>query len=294
MSRFRIRHTTIYRYESSVSSSYGQYCLLPRESPGQRCTEAEVTVVPRPQDRRDRIDFHGNRVGYFHVRSLHEVLRITGRSTVEIDESTRVPPLEATKPLDVVRTEIGALEGAERVEASQYQLESPRTGYDDRIRAFAARSLRGDRPYVECLADLMAYINAEFDFLTDATQVTSTARDLLSTGAGVCQDFAHLAVACLRAEGIPARYVSGYLETDPPPGKPRVVGADVSHAWASALVPGVGWLDIDPTNDQFINDRYVTVAWGRDYTDVTPVKGVIFSDGGLSKLEVEVDVERWT
>jgi transglutaminase-like putative cysteine protease len=143
---------------------------------------------------------------------------------------------------------------------------------------------------LDAVTDLSSRIYRDFKFLPGVTEVKTTIEEVFARRAGVCQDFAHVAIGCLRSLGLAARYVSGYLETRPPPGKPRLAGADVSHAWASVFVPGSGWADIDPTNDQLVNDRYVTTAWGRDYTDVPPLKGVIFTQGDVQDLKVSVDV----
>jgi len=156
--------------------------------------------------------------------------------------------------------------------------------------AYAAESLRPGRPVGEAVVEVMHRIHADFAYDKTATTVTTTIDDIFEQRAGVCQDFAHLTLACLRSHGLAARYVSGYLATTPPPGKERIVGADATHAWAAVWIPGDGWLAIDPTNDQLVNDRYVTVAWGRDYADVPPVKGVIFTEARTSSLRVEVDV----
>ena len=291
MSRFRVIHETTYRYESRVSSSYGQLCMLPRDFDGQRCLASDVEIEPEPGDTRERVDYFGNRVAYFSLEQSHQLLKIRASSDVEVDEDrgwerTAGPIVaEATAALDT-------LEGPERVEASHFSIDSPRARVDDRVRSYAARSFEADRPLIEAIGDLAARIHRDFGFDATTTTVNSTIDELFEHGAGVCQDFAHLGVACLRSQGVPARYVSGYLETIPPPGKPKLVGSDVSHAWVSAMVPTVGWVDIDPTNDQFINGRYVTTAWGRDYGDVTPLKGVVFSDGGKTKLDVSVDVTR--
>lgn len=290
MTHYRITHTTVYRYESVVSSSYGQLCLLPRDTASQRCGSSTLTVEPGPADERERVDYFGNRSHYFHVIAPHKVLRITARSEVEVSETARALPLDSGRPLSAIQAAVAELMGPESIEAADHLNDSPRAAIDASVRAYAAKSLKPERPIVECLTDLITRIHGDFDFEPSATEVTSTVADLFDTGAGVCQDFAHLTVACLRSVGVPGRYVSGYLETDPPPGKPKLQGADVSHAWASALIPGVGWIDIDPTNDQFVNDRYVTTAWGRDYGDVAPVTGVIYSDGGMTELEVSVDV----
>ncbi len=292
MTVYRVTHRTEYRYESTVSSSYGQLCLVPRTTEHQACRSSTVVVEPAPTDQSERTDFFGNRIGYFHVERAHEVLRITARSEVEVHGATRDLPLAGGRPLAEVRRAVGDLAGPLAAEAAHHLHDSPLISGDADVRAYARTSFDPDRPVVECLADLVTRINRDFGFEPEATEVTSTVADLFETGAGVCQDFAHLAVACLRAAGLPGRYVSGYLETEPPPGEEKLKGADVSHAWASALIPEVGWVDIDPTNDTFVTDRYVTTAWGRDYADIAPVKGVIYSDSGLSELSVSVDVER--
>ncbi len=294
--RFRIAHITEYQYESPVSSSYGQVCLLPRAAPNQLCLVSQLTVEPKPSDSRERIDFFGNRVGYFHVSTEHTLLRVSAESEVEVSAPAGLDA--GTSPEAADPDLASAIEGLEsltdidRAVLASYLLASERTPLDEVVRRYAAASFAPGRSVLDSLRDLTSRIYGDFDFAPDATKVTSTVADLFESGAGVCQDFAHLAVSCLRASGLPGRYVSGYLETDPPPGKKKIYGADVSHAWASALVPGIGWVDFDPTNNQFINGRYITTAWGRDYSDVAPVSGVIYSDGGTTALKVSVDVSR--
>lgn len=292
MSQYRVHHVTEYRYQSPVSSSYGQLCLLPRRTITQRPISGSVTIEPGPAESRERMDSFGNRVGYFHVDRAHTRLRVIATSEVEIDDRSGDIPLEANRPLGWTRRAMAELDGPDRVDAAMFQLDSPRVRVEEKVRAYAAESFEDRRPLIECLSDLVHRIYRDFQFQVDATKVTSTIDDLFETGGGVCQDFAHLAVGCLRASGLPGRYVSGYIETDPPPGKPKIQGADASHAWVSTLVPGAGWIDFDPTNDQFVNDRYVTTAFGRDYSDITPVKGVIYSDDGVTQLDVAVDVTR--
>lgn len=292
MTQFRVVHETTYRYESEVSTSYGQLCMLPRSFPGQQCTSATVSIEPLPNDIRERVDFFGNRVSYFTVAQPHELLRITARSEVEV--SAVVDPLSLGDGMSLAAavSALETLDGDARADAAHYVTSSPRIGLDTQVREYAQPSFDHDRPVIECLHDLYGRIHRDFGFNAGVTTVSSTVADLFEHGAGVCQDFAHLAVACIRAQGLPARYVSGYLETDPPPGRPKVVGADVSHAWVAALVPSIGWIGLDPTNDQFVNDRYITTGWGRDYADVSPLKGVIYSNGGKTDLEVSVDVRR--
>ncbi|MEM7337847.1 MAG: transglutaminase family protein [Actinomycetota bacterium] len=292
MTTYRVVHATAYAYEEAVTSSYGQVYLLPRNTESQRVRTSRVMVSPSPRDERERRDLFGNRVGYFHVERAHTELVITATSEVEVLDGPAALPLEAARTLADIQVAVTALSGPERLVATQFQLDSERATVDDQVRGYAEPSFAPDRPVGESLVDLSHRIHADFEFAADATKVTSTIDDLFESKAGVCQDFAHLAVACIRSVGLPARYVSGYLETVPPPGRPRLAGADVSHAWAGAYLPEVGWIDIDPTNDQFVDNRYITNAWGRDYADVAPVKGVIYSDGSLDEMTVSVDVER--
>jgi transglutaminase-like putative cysteine protease len=290
VSSYRVVHETKYEYQSKVSSSYGQLCMLPREFPGQRCVDDALVIEPDPHDVRERIDYFGNRVAYFTVQQGHRQLTIRASSEVEVADVRELPDTGPTVVQTVAAIE--ALTGPDRVTAANFAIDSPRVRVDERVTAYGAESFRPSRPVIEALSDLGRRIHDDFEFDATSTTVNSTIDDLLEGGAGVCQDFAHLAVASLRSQGVPARYVSGYLETLPPPGKAKLVGADVSHAWVSAMIPGLGWVDHDPTNNQFVNGRYITTAWGRDYSDITPVKGVVYSDGGRTKLDVSVDVTR--
>ena len=175
-------------------------------------------------------------------------------------------------------------------EAVDFALRSPQVDHTESARAYAAGSLTPGRPIGEAVNDLMHRIHADFEYKVGATSITSTVEDVFAKRAGVCQDFAHLMLAGLSTHGLSVRYVSGYLATTPPPGKERLVGADASHAWSAVWLPDGSWLAVDPTNDQWVDDRYVTVAWGRDYGDVPPLKGVIHSDARRSTLSVEVEV----
>jgi len=292
MSRYRVLHDTTYRYETPVTSSFGQLCLLPRDFDGQQCTTSSVEIKPAPSDQRDRVDYFGNRVAYFTVQNPHQVLTISASSEVDVVDDRGWDSGAATSDVASTQRNVEALQGKDHVQAANFIVNSPRITVDDRVRSYAVPSFEPGRPILEALADLSSRIHREFGFDAATTTVNSTIDDLFEHGAGVCQDFAHLGVACLRSQGIPARYVSGYLETIPPPGMEKLVGADVSHAWVSALVPDLGWVDIDPTNDQFVNGRYITTGWGRDYGDVSPLKGVVYSDGGTTTLDVSVDVRR--
>ncbi len=292
MTRYQVVHETEYRYASPVTSSYGQACLLPRDLAGQTCVESSLAIDPVPSDQRARTDFFGNRVSFFTVAQPHDVLTITGSSTVDVTADRGSLSLGSDEPWEQVRDRCRDLSGAVGVDARQHLLDSVSAPTTETSRSYAETSFTPNRPVIDAVAELASRIHADFDFDPHATDVTSTIDDLFEARGGVCQDFAHLAVSCLRSIGLPGRYVSGYLETIPPPGRQRLVGADVSHAWAAVLLPDVGWIDFDPTNDKFVDARYVTVAWGRDYRDVTPVKGVVYTSGGRTQLKVTVDVTR--
>jgi transglutaminase-like putative cysteine protease len=287
--QYRVWHRTAYTYSDAVQDSVGQFHLVPRTLPWQQVTASGVTVDPAPGDLSRSTDHFGNASTYFHVTDPHGALTIEASSDVVVetpvyDEAALALPWEQARP--IVHPD---LPGA--WQATEFALESPRVRHVPDAAAYGAESLTPGRPIGEAATDLMRRIHRDFDYDKTATTVTSTVADAMAARAGVCQDFAHVALACLRTHGVAARYVSGYLATQPPPGKERVFGADASHAWLAVWLPGTDqWLAIDPTNDQWADDRYVTVAWGRDYGDVSPVKGIIFTEAKTSTLRVQVDV----
>ncbi|KXZ60719.1 Transglutaminase-like superfamily protein [Microbacterium laevaniformans] len=289
MRRYRVWHRTAYTYGKPVQDSVGQFHLVPRALPWQQVSEASVVVDPAPGDIAPDTDAFGNSATYFHLTDPHEALTITASSVVAVetpayDADALARPWEQARPM--LNTHL-----PEAWRAVEYALESPRVRHEPEAAAYGAVSLTPGRPIGEAATDLMQRIYRDFDYDKTATTVTSTVADAMRARAGVCQDFAHVALACLRSHGIAARYVSGYLATQAPPGKERVFGADASHAWLAVWLPGTDqWLAIDPTNDQWANDRYVTVAWGRDYGDVAPVRGIIFTKAKNSTLRVSVDV----
>ena len=287
---YRVTHRTEYRYTKRVTASYGQLHLLPRELERQHRRSATVTVTPTADVLTGREDFFGNSVSYFEIHAPHRRLTVTADSVVEVAERARdVSLMGAVRWEDVARA-VADGELAEHLEATQYVLGSPLAAPAERYRAYAAESFPPDRPLIECLESLSTRIYADFRYKPGSTSVTTPLADAFRRRRGVCQDFAHLGIACLRSLGLPARYVSGYLETMPAPGRPKLTGVDGSHAWFSALVPEAGWLDVDPTNDQFTSDRYVVTAQGRDYGDVPPLGGVIYTEGRTESLKVAVDV----
>ncbi|MBJ7331618.1 MAG: transglutaminase family protein [Solirubrobacteraceae bacterium] len=282
---YRVTHRTEYRYSSPVSPSFSLLHLLPREAPGQRCVSSSIVVDPAPDDHREHIDFFGNRVAFVSVADPHRALTVTATSVVEVDGGRGAASLSlfGQQSWEEVRS-------SRDPDAVQFVLDSPLVPASPDFAAYAAPSFTPGRQLVEAVTELSSRIHADFTFAPGETKIDTPLDEVLATRQGVCQDFAHVGIACLRSMGLPARYVSGYLETDPPPGRPKLTGADVSHAWFSVLFPGAGWLDLDPTNDQVVGDRHVVTAYGRDYGDVAPLSGVIYTRGRTTSLKVLVDV----
>jgi transglutaminase-like putative cysteine protease len=294
--KYQVRHLTTYSYDDEVTDSLGIAHLVPRELPWQRVASYDVATDPATSDLSHDTDFYGNVATYFQVTEAHTRLVIEATSEVDV-EAAVVAPHSLDQPWEWARPLVfPATAGAWR--ATDFALPSASVEQLPEARDYAAASFPARRGVGEAVLDLVHRIHTDFDYDRTATTVTSTVAEVLRTRAGVCQDFAHLALACLRSQGLAARYVSGYLATQPAPGRSRVVGADASHAWVAVWLPGAGdldgtdgeWLAVDPTNDQQVGDRYVTVAWGRDYSDVPPVKGVIFTEAKESTLQVSVDV----
>lgn len=288
--KYRIKHTTHYTYSKPVSHCYNLAHLVPRSNQRQNCFYSRLEVNPVAEASFERTDFFGNRVMYFTVQSPHDVLTVTAESEVEIIPVSHL--LDSAFPIawDKVESSLKSSLRDEDLDARQYMLESPFVEVEPAIYQYASKSFPAGRPLLEAVHDLMQRIHNDFDYDPDFTTIATPLGDVLEHRKGVCQDFAHLAIACLISHGIASRYVSGYLETIPPPGQQKLQGADASHAWFSVYVPGFGWADFDPTNNQIPMDKHITTAWGRDYSDVTPLKGVIFGGGAKHRLDVAVDV----
>lgn len=286
---YRIVHNTTYKYRTPVSVGSHVAYLIPRTSPRHTCRSHELRITPAPAGISDRLDYFGNSVTLFTIREPHSELKIEARSEVVIDGQSMAWPERSPAWEEVVRALPRDL-SPEGLNAYQFVFESPRVRPSEEFAGYAAQSFSPGRPMAEALLDLTGRIYKDFRFDSKATNVRTTPEQVLRLKRGVCQDFAHLQVACLRSVGLPARYVSGYLRTYPPPGRARLVGADASHAWVSAYCPGIGWLDVDPTNNVAPTQSHVTLSWGRDYGDVSPVRGVILG-GRDHKVEVGVDME---
>lgn len=286
---YRIVHKTTYKYKVPVSVGNHIAYLTPRTLAHHTCTSHELLVTPSPSGVSERLDYFGNPVTFFTIREPHDALRVEARSRVVIDDCPTIWP-EHSQPWEEVARSLPADRSPEGLEAYQFVFESPRVRPGAEFTEYALPSFSPARPLTEALLDLTRRIHKDFRFDSKATNVRTPPEEVLRHGRGVCQDFAHLQVACLRSLGLPARYVSGYLRTYPPPGRARLVGADASHAWVSVYCPGAGWLDVDPTNNLVPFQSHVTLSWGRDYGDVSPVRGVI-QGGRDHKVEVGVDME---
>ena len=284
---YRVVHVTEYAYSEDVTASYGRAHLLPRAIPGQVVLDADLELDPGADELRSHVDFFGNVSTYYLVRTAHRRLRVTATSRVLVDR----PPTPSTA-LEAMSWEQARDAIADDVDARSFVLDSPLVRATSAVTDYAAPTFTPGRSLGAAIIELTERIHADFEYVSGATDVKTTLSDVLHRRQGVCQDFAHLAVGCLRSVGLPGRYVSGYLETDPPPGQAKLQGADASHAWAAVYLPGSGWIDFDPTNNQWVDARYVVSGWGRDYSDVPPLKGVILTQARKSTMKVSVDVTR--
>jgi transglutaminase-like putative cysteine protease len=308
--KYRITHTTFYHYSQPVGLCQNEARLQPRIFWRQQCHNSRFDIKPTPMDFSERIDFFGNRVAYFAIQQPHTQLIVTAISEMTIfprqnnldllNQMTweQVRSLLQESPLlGQSQSQLGQSQiqnqdqTLEVLDARQYVLDSPMVIVTPELADYAQTSFLPNRALVEVVHDLMQRIYKDFTYDPAFTTIATPLSEVLGFRRGVCQDFAHLAIGCLRAYGIAARYISGYVETLPEPGKPRLVGADASHAWFSVYIPGTGWLDFDPTNNTVPLDQHITLAWGRDYADVTPLKGIAFG-GGQHTLSVSVDVLR--
>ncbi len=289
---YRVQHRTTYTYSTPVTDAYSVTNLLPRQTPWQRVLDARIVTDPEADELDDRLDMFGNRVVQLGLHRQHDRFEVIGESEVAV-APVRVPP--PGPAWEQVAETCRTLRGPDALEVGPYLAWTPesstaRAGADlDRL--FDADFLPG-RPVVDVASAVCTRIFSEFGFDPTSTDVSTPLDDVVANRRGVCQDFAHLALAVFRRRGLAARYVSGYIETDPPPGEPKSIGADASHAWCAIWVPDLGWVDLDPTNDQLPITRHVTVAWGRDYRDVAPVRGVVIGPSAAQVLDVGVDVHR--
>jgi len=283
---YDVSHRTTFKYAAMVDISQHMLHLAPRASPKQIVHRHALLVEPTPTVSKDSWDYFGNASTYLTVEQPHDTLTISSHARIEISDAFAPPDPESTIPWDRMAESLAAAKST--LEIQQFQFESPFTHSTSALE-YARPSFPPGRPLLAAAADLTHRIFSDFKYEGGVTDIYTPVDHVMKERRGVCQDFAHLQLACLRALGLPARYVSGYLLTHPPEGEEKLVGSDASHAWLSIWTPGHSWIDLDPTNDLLPTNEHITVAWGRDYGDVSPVSGMV-GGGGAQKVDVAVDV----
>lgn len=290
---FDVEHITKYIYEYGVSFCHNLATLKPKSMAGQSLLHYELDINPTPTDLSERQDYFGNTVTRFSIQEHHKELIVTAKSRINRDYQQQQDGIDqnGVHAVTIGQTiELMRGTGPEILNARQFALQSPLIrNYSKGIKRYARKSFTKNRSLYEAAFELMQRIFEDFDFVSGFTNIATPLDEVMKEKKGVCQDFAQVAIACFRSMGLPARYVSGYIETIPPEGKEKLVGTDASHAWFSVYIPGQGWFDFDPTNNQIPKNQHIVVAHGRDYLDVTPLKGVIYSTG-KNEMEVSVDI----
>ena len=290
---YQVSHTTSYNYESGVTFCHNIATLKPKNILGQTLVDYNLEISPKPNEISEKPDFFGNIITRFSIQKHHTKLKVTAYSKI-IRDFTLAPNIyENFEAQNLTLTQsLLALKqiNPELLDIKQFILESILIAkITPEIKAYAEVSFKPNRSVFEAAYELMQRIYTDFEFNTKVTNVATPIHDVIKEKKGVCQDFAQIAIACVRSVGLPARYVSGYIETLPPPGKEKLIGTDASHAWFSVYIPNFGWVDFDPTNNQIPKNQHIVVSYGRDYYDVPPLKGVIYSTG-RNKMKVAVDI----
>lgn len=288
---YQVTHITEYEYFHPTAICHNVAKLIVRETTNQRTIKTHINISPQPDRISEYVDFFGNKVLYFVIQQEHKKLTVRIQSIIE---KSAVIPLQSNIYTELSWNELPSLlldVTPEHIDARQFIAETDYTKISSEISEYALKSFVSGRNFFEATKELMQRIYTDFTFKPGATNVTTTLKEVMKERKGVCQDFAHLAIACIRSVGLPARYVSGYIETEAPEGKEKLFGVDASHAWFSIYIPNTGWIDFDPTNNIIPGQQHITIGWGRDYADITPLKGVILSSG-KHKLSVSVDVRR--
>ncbi len=288
---YQITHITEYEYFQPIAICHNIAKLLIRNTSDQQSIKTNINISPEPDRISEYVDFFGNKVLYFAIQQEHKKLTVSIQSIIEKTVSS---PIQVNIYSDLAWNEIPALlldVTPEHITAKQFISETDYTKTSSEIHEYALKSFINGRSFFESTKELMQRIYTDFEFKPGSTNVTTPLIEVMKERKGVCQDFAHLSIACIRSVGLPARYVSGYIETAAPEGKEKLFGVDASHAWFSIYIPNTGWIDFDPTNNIIPSQQHITIGWGRDYADITPLKGVILSSG-KHKLSVSVDVRR--
>lgn len=287
--RYRVDHETRYVQQGLVSTSQHVAWLTPRTLPNQRLAWHDLDIAPAPSNGIERTDYFGNLVNHFAILSPYTEMRVMSRSEVEVTAPALVVEPDASPPWEAVRDALVYRGHMPNPAAAEFSYPSPYATVGPELADFARDAFKPGRPLLAAAIELMHHIHEAFTFDAGATSIATPVTRVLEDRHGVCQDFAHLQIAAMRSIGLAARYVSGYLLTDPPEGQPRLVGADASHAWISVWCPRHEWVDLDPTNDLLPSIRHITLAWGRDYGDVCPLRGVVLG-GQEHTLHVGVSV----
>lgn len=286
MATYSIVHRTTYAYKRPVAVSHHSAHLRPLDNERQQCHAFSLEVSPRVENFGTRVDFFGNTMHQFSIQESHLKLIVDARSQVTV-QPLQVQLGDFSPTCADVRRQIHKETDATSRRALEFCYGSPNVPLADAVEDFSAEFLQDDVPFLKAAMDLSAHLYKTFAFDPRATDVSTPVEAFLELRRGVCQDFAHLMLACLRAHRLPGAYVSGYILTEPPPGQARLAGADASHAWVSIFLPGLGWVDIDPTNNRICSDQHVTVSRGRDYSDVSLVRGAV-TGGGAHDISIEV------
>lgn len=285
---YDVRHRTEISYAQLVTEAHHVLHLMPRSFDRQRCLVSALRVDPEPSQLAANEDYFGNLTHHLTIQEPHDRLFIESSARVDVQAHGQGLDLEAGPAWEAVAGQLASAEGA-AIGAQEFVFESPLIGTGEAARDYAQASFVPGRPLLAAVMDLTRRIFDEFEYRGGVSDVSTPVTRVLEMRAGVCQDFAHVETACLRGLGLAARYVSGYLLTRPPPGQPRLIGADASHAWVSVWAGDAGWVDFDPTNGLMPGDEHITVGWGRDYSDVSPTSGFIVG-GGTHEVTVGVDV----
>ncbi|NQW08402.1 MAG: transglutaminase family protein [Alphaproteobacteria bacterium] len=288
MIRYAVKHRTEFLYSSPVAISHHLLHLTPRATDRQRIDGWRVVLTPAPAIRRSGTDFFGNAVEHLTIQDEHQTLVVQAGGTVVVEPGHGPAPSDTVPWEDAVIIGGGSRD-ADVLAAQPFAFDADMTRAGDAVRAWARQSFAPGRPLLDAALELNHRVYEAFEYDPAATTITTPVDEVFDIRRGVCQDFAHLMLACLRGMGLAARYISGYLLTYPPPGGEKLQGSDASHAWVAVRVPEVGWIDLDPTNDKIATTEHITLAWGRDYADVSPVKGAIVG-GGKHEVKVDVDV----
>lgn len=286
--RYDVSHVTEFDYSQQVSISHHLLHLTPRPCDHQTNHRSTLVIDPAPAVHQGSVDYFGNPTAFIIVQKPHDKLTVKARSLIDVAPPP-APEAVSTMPWELVAATVKADSSKPMLDVAQFMFTSPFTKAGDEVESYARDSFPPGRPVLDAARELTGRIFRDFTYDGSATDVSTPVDEAMRLKRGVCQDFAHLQLACLRKLGLPARYVSGYLLTHPPEGEEKLVGADASHAWLSLWVPDHGWVDLDPTNDLIPGDEHITLAWGRDYGDVSPVNGVMVG-GGEHEVEVAVDV----